>query len=85
MLSNYFADILHISLTLNNKNSISPTYFSCLWKNHPFGNNPNLLENQLETNLGKLFQLNELFKLSNELIHVLSTVSERLFYVTDCP
>jgi hypothetical protein len=70
-----FRNILHISLTLNNNKSISPAYFACLWKNQPFGNNPNLLENQLEINLGKLFQLNELFKLSNELVQVLSMVS----------
>ena len=70
-----FRNILHISLTLNNNKSILPTYFSCLWKNHPFGTSPSLLENQLEMSLGKLFQLSELFKLSRELVQVLSTVS----------
>ncbi|UJR22512.1 hypothetical protein I4U23_025562 [Adineta vaga] len=68
-----FRNILHISLTLNDNKQISATYFSCLWKNQPFGNHPNLFEKQLETNLGKLFQLNDLFKLSHELVQVLST------------
>jgi len=69
-----FRNILHISLTLNNNKTILPTYFSCLWKNHPFANNPNLLEKQLEINLGKIFYLNELFKLSHELVQILSMV-----------
>jgi hypothetical protein len=69
-----FRNILHISLTLNNNKTILPTYFSCLWKNHPFANNPNLLEKQLEINLGKIFYLNELFKLSHELVQILSVV-----------
>ncbi|CAF2044632.1 unnamed protein product [Rotaria magnacalcarata] len=68
-----FRNILHISLTLSNNKTISPTYLSCLWKNHPFGNHLNLIGNQLEINLGKLFQLNELFKLSHELVQILST------------
>ncbi len=70
-----FRNILHISLTLNNNQTILPTYFSCLWKNHPFGTNPNLITNQLEIHLGKIFQLNDLFKLSHELVQILSTVS----------
>ncbi|CAF0818070.1 unnamed protein product [Rotaria sordida] len=68
-----FRNILHISLTLNNNKSILPIYFSCLWKNHPFGSHLNLIENQLEINLGKIFKLNELFKLSHELVQILST------------
>ncbi|CAF3532192.1 unnamed protein product [Adineta steineri] len=68
-----FRNILHISLTLDDKKDIKPTYFSCLWKNQPFGNHPNLLEKQLDVNLGKLFHLNELFQLSHELVQVLST------------
>ncbi|CAF1565663.1 unnamed protein product [Adineta ricciae] len=68
-----FRNILHISLTLNDNKQISPTYFSCLWRNQPFANHPNLLEKQLESNLGKLFQLSDLFKLSHELVQVLST------------
>jgi len=70
-----FRNILHISLTLNNNTTILPTYFSCLWKNHPFSNNPNLLEKQLEIYLGKIFHLYELFKLSHDLVQILSTVS----------
>jgi hypothetical protein len=70
-----FRNILHISLTLNNNQTILPNYFSCLWKNHPFGTNPNLITNQLEIHLGKIFQLNDLIKLSHELVQVLSTVS----------
>lgn len=70
-----FRNILHISLTLNNNKTILPTYFSCLWKNHPFANNPNLLEKQLEINLGKIFHLKDLFKLTHDLVQVLSTVS----------
>jgi hypothetical protein len=69
-----FRNILHISLTLNHNQTILPTYFSCLWKNHPFANHPNLLENQLEIYLGKIFQLKELLKLSHELVQILSTV-----------
>ncbi|CAF5133339.1 unnamed protein product [Rotaria sp. Silwood1] len=69
-----FRNILHISLTLNNnKTIILPIYFSCLWKNQPFGNHLNLIENQLDINFGKIFQLNELFKLNYELIQILST------------
>lgn len=74
-----FRNILHISLTLNNNQTILPTYFSCLWKNQPFSNNPNLLEQQLELNLGKLFQLIDLFKLTHELIQIISTVCICLF------
>jgi hypothetical protein len=69
-----FRNILHISLTLNDNKPISATYFACLWKNQPFANHPSLLEQQLETNLGKLFQLHDLLKLSHELVQVLSTV-----------
>jgi hypothetical protein len=71
-----FRNILHISLTLNNNQTILPNYFSCLWKNHPFGTNPNLIVSQLEIHLGKIFQLYDLIKLSHELVQVLSTVSE---------
>ncbi|CAF4956651.1 unnamed protein product, partial [Rotaria sp. Silwood1] len=49
------------------------SYLLCLWRNHPFGNRQYLIVNQLEMNLGKLFHLNELFKLSNELIQVMPT------------
>ena len=71
-----FQHILQISLTFNNINKpILPNYMSCLWKNRPFGNSPNLLINQLEVNLGKLFQLQDLLKLSHDLVQVLSVVS----------
>ena len=67
-----FRNILGISLTLNNNNkTILSTYFSCLWRNRPFDT---ILYEQLQVNLGKILQLNELLRLSNELIRVLSTV-----------
>ena len=69
-----FHHILQISLTFNNNKPILPNYMSCLWKNRPFGNSPNLLINQLEANLGKLFQLHDLLKLSHDLVQVLSVV-----------
>ena len=70
-----FQDILRISLTFNqNQSFILPSYLSCLWKNQPFGQTPIQFTNQFDLYLGKLFQLNDLFKLSHELVQVLSTV-----------
>jgi len=70
-----FRNILHITIELNNNHrQILPSYLECIWKNHPFGNRPNLIANKLEINLGKLFHLNELFKLTIELIQTMSTV-----------
>ncbi|CAF3574682.1 unnamed protein product [Rotaria sp. Silwood1] len=75
-------NILRITIMLNNYNHnnnnnknkpILSSYLLCLWRNHPFGNRQYLIVNQLEMNLGKLFHLNELFKLSNELIQVMPT------------
>ena len=73
-----FENILHISLTLNKNQSISSNYFSCLWRHQPFGSSPNQLVKQLEAHLAKLFQLNDLLRLSNELVQVLSTVSLKI-------
>ncbi|CAF1493081.1 unnamed protein product, partial [Rotaria sordida] len=70
-----FRNILRITVILNNNNTnkpILPSYLLCLWRNHPFGNRQYVIINQLEINLGKLFHLNELFKLSNELIQIIS-------------
>lgn len=71
-----FRQILHISLTLNNNQTISSNYFACLWKNHPFASNPTVLEQQLQLNLGKVFHLIDLFKLTHEFVQILSTVSK---------
>lgn len=73
-LEQLFRNILHISLTLNNNQTVLPTYFSCLWKNQPFANNPDLLENQLAVHLGKIFQLFDLLQASQNLVQILSTV-----------
>ena len=73
-LEQLFRNILHISLTLNNNQTVLPTYFSCLWKNQPFANNPDLLENQLAVHLGKIFQLIDLLQASQNLVQILSTV-----------
>lgn len=73
-LDQLFRQILHISLTLNNNQTISSNYFACLWKNRPFANNPNVLEQQLELNFGKLFHLIDLLKLTHEFVQILSTV-----------
>lgn len=72
-----FESILRISLTLNKNQSISSSYFSCLWQHQPFGSSPNELVKQLDIHLGKLFQLNDLFRLSYELVQVLSSVSRK--------
>ena len=72
-----FRNILHISLTLNNNQTVLPTYFSCLWKNQPFANNPDLIESQLVIHLGKIFQLHDLLKLSQNLVQMISTVGQR--------
>ncbi|CAF3165966.1 unnamed protein product [Rotaria sp. Silwood2] len=70
-----FRNILRITITSNNNNKpLLPSYLLCLWRYHPFSNQQYLIVNQLEINLGKLFHLNELFKLSNELIQVMLTV-----------
>jgi adenylate kinase family enzyme len=69
-----FHDILHISLTMHRNQSILPNYLACLWRNQPFGNSPQQLIQQLEVQLGKLFHLQDLLKLSHELVQVLSTV-----------
>ena len=70
-----FRNILHISLTLNNNQTVLPSYFSFLWKNQPFANNPHLFQSQLAVHLGKLFQLMDLLQLSQNLVQILSTVS----------
>ncbi len=78
-----FRNILYITIDLNNNNEpILSSYFLCLWKNHPFGNRPNLITKNLEINLGKLFHLNELLKLSIELIQIMSTVCIAKFLVS---
>lgn len=69
-----FRNILHISLTLNNNQTVLPTYFSCLWKNQPFANNPEQLENQLAIHLGKIFHLIDLLQASQHFLQILSTV-----------
>jgi len=79
-IEEFFRNILRISITLNNNNRpLIPTYLLCFWRNQPFGNRPNVIANQLEINLGKLFHLNELFKLSIELIQITSTVCSSVF------
>ena len=75
-LDQLFRQILHISLTLNNNQTISSNYFACLWKNRPFANNPNVLEQQLELQFGKLFHLIDLLKLTHEFVQILSTVRQ---------
>ena len=65
-----FRQILRRSLVSSSRKEV----FTCLWKYHPFDHRPNLLVKQLETNLGKLFLLSELFKLSIELVQSTSTV-----------
>ncbi|CAF3360705.1 unnamed protein product [Rotaria socialis] len=68
-----FRNILRITITVNNGNKpILPSYLLCLWRNQPFGNRQHLIINQLEIHLGKLFHLNELLKLSNELVQTMS-------------
>lgn len=54
---------------------ITPRTLMCLWGFHPFGNRPNLIAEQLQTNLGKLGQLHELLKLSTELVQIMASVS----------
>ena len=70
-----FHNIIRITIVLNNDNkSILPSYILCIWNNHPFNNKFNLIINQFEINLRKLFYLNDLFKLSIELVRTMSTV-----------
>jgi hypothetical protein len=70
-----FGNILRITLAFNEQNqSMLPTYFLCLWKNQPFGNRLNLIAKKLEIQFEKLLYLNDLLKLSIELIQVMSTV-----------
>jgi hypothetical protein len=70
-----FGNILRITIDLNDQNkSILSTYFVCLWKNQPFGNRLNLIAKKLEIQFEKLFHLNDLLKLSIELIQVMSMV-----------
>lgn len=70
-----FRNILRITLTLNNQNKpLLPSHLLCIWRNQPFGNRLNIIINQLEINLGKLFHLNELLKLSIELVQSVTTV-----------
>ena len=54
--------------------SVQSTYLTCLWRNHPFGNRPNLLAKKLELSWRKFSHLHELLKLTLELIQVVSTV-----------
>ena len=61
------------------------TYLVCLWRNHPFGNQPNVIAKQIEANLRKLLHLNELLKLSLELVQYMSMVSEKnVSFVSRC-
>ncbi|CAF1324498.1 unnamed protein product [Adineta steineri] len=73
-IEEFFRNILRISIELNNDQNklLLPSYLLCSWRNHPFGNRPNIIANQLEINLGKLFHLNELLKLSVELVQFMS-------------
>lgn len=73
-----FGNILRITINLNQNNQI--TSFSCLWKNHPFGNRPNLIGKIFEINLGKLLNLYELLKLNIELVQVMSTVRNQILF-----
>ena len=66
-----FRQMLHLSL----QPSTSPRTSQCLWQYQPFGRIPHLLIEQLEMTLSKLVQLNDLFKLSLELVRTISRVS----------
>ena len=71
----FFKNILRLTIEFNTNNkTILSSYLVCIWRNHPFGNRPNLLINQLEISLEKLFYLKHLFKLTIELVQVISTV-----------
>lgn len=71
-IEEFFQHILQITIDFDPKNKLVSS--SCLWKNHPFGNRPNLIGKILEINLGKLLHLNELLKLNIELIQIITTV-----------
>ena len=68
-----FREMLRLALSP----SITPRTLMCVWGFHPFENRPNLIAEQLETNLGKLGQLHELFKLSTELVQIMASVSDQ--------
>ncbi|CAF1653608.1 unnamed protein product, partial [Adineta ricciae] len=72
-VDDFFRQILRISMEPDSENQARlSTYLVCLWRNHPFGNRPNVIAKQIEANLGKLLHLNELLKLSLELVQFMS-------------
>ena len=73
-----FRQMLHLSLQSNT----NPRTSQCLWQYQPFGRIPHLLIEQLEMTLSKLVQLNDLFKLSLELVRTISRVSIYHFSTT---
>lgn len=80
LVEEFFRNLLRMNF--EEHHSIKPSrqsaYLTCLWRNHPFGNRPNLLAKKLEIYWRKVSHLHELLKLTIELIQVISTVCQSI-------